>query len=72
MSWLWRMMLAVMVALVPGAFVLLLTYVATRTLRARWQLARMQARSEGTPVSLRSVLATLELKELVREARAAL
>lgn len=72
MSWLWRMMLVVMVALVPGAFALLLTYVATRTLRARWQLARVRARSEGTPVSIRSVLATLEFKELVREARAAL
>jgi hypothetical protein len=72
MSWLWRMLLVVAVALVPGAFILLLAYVATRTIRARWRVAQVQARSNGTPVSIRSVIATVELKELVREARAAL
>ncbi|HEX5752160.1 MAG TPA: hypothetical protein VFZ09_38455 [Archangium sp.] len=71
MSWLLRMVLVVAVALIPGAFVLLLAYVATRTMRARWQQARLQA-PQGTRVSFREVVATVELKELVRQARAAL
>ncbi|QRN93913.1 hypothetical protein JRI60_32785 [Archangium violaceum] len=72
MSWLWRMMLVVAVALIPGAFVLLLAYVASRTMWERWRLAQVQAQSSGTPISFRDVVATLELKELVRQARAAL
>jgi hypothetical protein len=72
MSWVWRMLLAVTVALVPGAFVLLVAYVASRTLRSRWRQARLQSQVQGTPVSFREVVATVELKELVREARAAL
>jgi predicted CDP-diglyceride synthetase/phosphatidate cytidylyltransferase len=72
MSWWVRMMLVVAVALIPGAFVLLLAYIATRTMRERWRLARVQAERNGTPVSLRDVLATVELKDLVRQARAAL
>jgi hypothetical protein len=72
MSWLWRMMLAVAVALIPGAFVLLLAYIASRTLWERWQLAQRQARSSGTRVSFRDVVSTVEFKELVRQARAAL
>ncbi len=72
MSWVWRMLLAVTVALVPGAFVLLVAYVASRTLRSRWRQARLQSQAQGTPVSFREVVATVELKELVREARAAL
>ncbi len=72
MSWLWRMLLVVAVALIPGAFVLLLAYVAIRTMRERWRLARLQAQSSGTPVSFREVVATVELKDLVRQARAAL
>jgi len=72
MFWLWRMLLVVAVALVPGAFVLLLAYISLRTLRASWQQAQVQAQASGTPVSLRSVVATVDLKELVRQARAAL
>ena len=72
MFWLWRMLLVVAVALIPGAFVLLLAYVATRTLWERWQLAQMQAQTRGTPVSFREVVATVEFKDLVRQARATL
>ncbi len=72
MSWLWRMMLVVTVALVPGAFVLLVAYIATRTIRERWQMARLQSHTQGTPVSIRSVIATVEIRDLVRQARAAL
>lgn len=72
MSWWVRMMLVVAVALIPGAFVLLLAYVSTRTMWERWQQAQLQARTSGTQVSFRDVLATLELKDLVRQARAAL
>ena len=72
MTWLWRMLLVVAVALMPGGFVLLLAYVATRTVWERWRLAQMQAQSSGTPVSIRAVLATVELKDLVRQARATL
>ncbi|HEX8824388.1 MAG TPA: hypothetical protein VF794_30985 [Archangium sp.] len=72
MSWLWRMLLVVTVALVPGAFVLLVAYVASRTFWSRWRSAQVQSRTQGTPVSLRAIISTVELKELVREARAAL
>ncbi|WP_309897267.1 hypothetical protein [Archangium sp.] len=72
MSWVWRMLLVVTVALVPGAFALLVAYVASRTLRARWRQAQLQSQSQGTRVSFRAVVATVEFKELVREARAAL
>lgn len=72
MSWWLRMVLVVAVALIPGAFMLLLAYIATRTMWQRWHQARLQARSRGTRVSFLEVVATVELKELVRQARAAL
>ena len=70
--WLWRMMVAVTVALMPGGFLLLLAYVAVRTLRERWRHAQAEAQLQGSVVSMRAVLATVELKELVRQARSAL
>jgi hypothetical protein len=73
MLWLWRMVMAVAVAVIPGAFVMLLTYVTARTLVRQWRQAQLQAqRAGGVPVSLRTVLATVELRALVREARATL
>lgn len=72
MSWLWRMLLVVAVALTPGGFMLLLAYVTTRTVWERWRLAQVQAQSSGTPVSFRAVISTVELKDLVRQARATL
>lgn len=72
MSWLVRMSLVVAVALIPGAFVLLLAFIATRTMRERWRLAQVQAERSGTHVSFRDVLASVELKDLVRQARASL
>ncbi|ADO72892.1 hypothetical protein [Stigmatella aurantiaca] len=69
--WVWlKMVLAMAVALLPGGFPLLLAYVTTRTLRARWRVAREQA--AGRAVTWRDVVATLHFKDLVREARAAL
>ncbi|SEN02607.1 hypothetical protein SAMN05444354_12892 [Stigmatella aurantiaca] len=69
--WVWlRMVLAVVVALLPGGFPLLLAYVTSRTLWSRWRMAQEQA--EGREVTLRDVVATLHFKDLVREARAAL
>jgi hypothetical protein len=73
MLWLWRMVMAVAVAVIPGAFVLLLTYVTARTLLRQWRQAQVQAQLPGgEPPSLRMVLATVELRALVREARATL
>ncbi len=67
------MLLVVAVALTPGGFLLLLAYVATRTVRERWRMARARAELEGeASVSFRAVLATVELKELVRQARSTL
>jgi hypothetical protein len=64
------MLLVVVVALTPGGFLLLLAYVAARMLRERWQQARAQAQQlGGAPVSLWAVLATLEFREIVRQAR---
>jgi hypothetical protein len=69
--WVWlRMALALVVVLLPGGFAVLLAYVATRTLLARWRSAQAQANGRG--VSVKEVLASLQLRDLVREARAAL
>jgi len=71
--WVWlRMVLALVVALLPGGFAFLLGYVATRTLLARWRAAQVQAQTHGREASLKDVVAGLHLRELVREARAAL
>jgi hypothetical protein len=72
MSWWVRMMLVAVVAVVPGAFVLLVSYLATRTMWQHWQVARHEALLSGVPVSFRDVLATVHLKELVQQARASL
>jgi hypothetical protein len=65
------MVLALVVALLPGGFPLVLAYVAMRTLRARWRHAQVQAQAHGREVPLRDVLASLHLRDLVREARSA-
>ena len=72
MSWLWRMMLVAVVTLVPGAFVLLVSYLALRTMWEHWCLAQQESQSSGVPVSFRDVLATVHVKDLVQQARAAL
>ncbi|HZI07996.1 MAG TPA: hypothetical protein VEZ71_28510 [Archangium sp.] len=72
MSWVLRMVFVVAVALIPGAFMLLVAYVATRTMRHRWHQACLRAQTQGTRVSFREVVATVEFKDLVRQARAAL
>ena len=72
MSWLVKVAVAVAVAVVPGAFMLLLAYITTRTVRERWHQAQAEAQLSGVPASLWHVLATLHLKELVRQARTAL
>ena len=72
MSWLVKMVVAVAVALIPGAFVLLLAYITTRTVHERWLRAQAEARLSGVPVSLWHVVASLHFKELVRQARTAL
>jgi hypothetical protein len=71
--WVWlRMVLALVVALMPGGFAVLLGYVTTRTILARWRAAQAQAQSHGREASLKDVLASMHFRELVREARAAL
>jgi uncharacterized SAM-binding protein YcdF (DUF218 family) len=72
--WVWlRVVLALVVAVVPGGFPLVLSYVATRTLLARWRAARAQSQlSGGREPSLKDVVVSLQFRELVREARAAL
>ncbi len=60
---------AVAVVLVPGAFVALLAYASARALRHGWQQARKQ--SNGGVVPLRAVLANVQVKEIVRQARLA-
>jgi len=72
MSWLWRMVLVAVVTLVPGAFLLLVSYLATRTMWEHWCLARRESLNSGVPVSFRDVLATVHVKDLVQQARASL
>ncbi len=71
--WVWlKMVLALLLVLLPGGFVLLLAYVSLRTLLARWRVAQEQAQTDGREVTLRDVVATLQFRDLIREARAAL
>jgi len=71
--WVWlRMVLALVVVLVPGGFPLVLSYVTTRTLLAKWRAAQAQAQANGRGPSLKDVVASLHFRDLVREARAAL
>ncbi|WP_228530502.1 MULTISPECIES: hypothetical protein [Myxococcaceae] len=65
-----RMLLSMVVVLVPGGFPLLLVYVTGRVVYARWQKAH--ARANGSSVTLHDLFGDLHLKDLVREARAAL
>jgi len=63
-----RMLLVTAVVLTPGGFLLLVGYVAARTVRSRW----LQAQASGQTARLRDVLASVHLKDLVQEARASL
>lgn len=66
--WVWlRMVLAVMVALMPGGFPVLLAFLAVRTLWRQWK----QAQANGGTVTVREVVSAVHFKDLVREARAA-
>lgn len=67
MSGWWRVLFWLVLAVVPGGLPMLLAWAVVKTLRARWR----EAREAGEPVSLRTVLAAVELKDLVREARGA-
>jgi hypothetical protein len=68
--WLWlRMVVAVVVMVMPGGFPVLLGYVTTRTLLARWRKA--QAQANGGAVAFREVISSMHFRDLVREARAA-
>ena len=69
--WLWKMMVVVAVTLIPGSFVLLLAYITTRTLWARWREAQVESELHGVPVSLWAVVGSLHFRELVRQARTA-
>jgi hypothetical protein len=66
------MVLAVMVALTPGGFPVLLSYIAVRTIMKQWKQAQARALASGGHVSVRAVLSEVHFKDLVREARAAL
>ncbi len=59
---------AVAVALIPGGFVLLLAYVATRIVRHRHDVAL--ASSNGAQVSYRAVLSGMTVRDVLREAKA--
>lgn len=65
MSGWWRVLFWLLFAVVPGGLLMLLAWATVKTLRVRWR----QARQSGEPVSLKRVLATVELKDLMREAR---
>lgn len=67
--WLWaKMVLTVIVALMPGGFVVLLTWALARAIRQQW--LQVQARTPaGQPVALREVLASLHVRDIVRQAR---
>lgn len=62
--------MAVAVMVVPGAFVVLLAYVLSRTLMTRWHSAHSSAPDRKVDF-LRDVLASIRFRDLITEARAA-
>lgn len=67
--WAWaKVTLAMVVALMPGGFILLLGWALARTFRAQWH--EVQARTPvGQPVPVAQVLASLRVRDIVRQAR---
>ena len=65
-----RMLLAVVVMLMPGGFVFLVAYLLGRTVVEQYHAA--QAAAHGGEVSLRQVLATVHVRDVVQRARATL
>lgn len=67
--WVWaKMILTVVVAFMPGGFVVLLAWAIARTFRQQWR--EVQARTpEGHKVDWREVLASLHVRDIVRQAR---
>lgn len=66
-----RAMVAVAVLVIPGAFVAVLAFLAIRTVRQAWIDARSRAVDAGAPkVPVREILSGVNVKSLVREARA--
>ena len=63
-----RMVAAVAVMVIPGAFAVLLAYFAARLIRRGWLDARSRAPHGAVP--LKDVLAGLSLRAVVAEARA--
>lgn len=63
-----KTMMWVAVAVLPGAFVAVLAFLAFRTLRHSWLTARQ--RSGNGPVPLKDVVGGVSLRSLVQEARA--
>lgn len=63
-----RTVMAVAVVVLPGAFVAVLAFLAFRMLRAAWLDAR--SRSDGGHVALKDVFSGVNVRSLVREARA--
>ena len=63
-----RTVMAVAVVVLPGAFVAVLAFLAFRTVRQAWLSAR--TRSENGSVALKDVVEGVNVRSLVREARA--
>lgn len=63
-----RMVMAVAVVVLPGAFVAVLAFLTFRTVRQAWLNAR--TRSQNGTVALKEVARGVNMKTLVREARA--
>ncbi len=62
-----KTVLAVAVLVVPGGFLMLLAYGSGRVVHSAWQDAR--ARAPGRKVNAREVLASLSVKDVVREVK---
>ncbi len=64
-----RALMAVGLVVLPGAFLAVLGYLAFRTVRRAWREARSQI-AHGQPVAMKDVLSGVNVRSLVREARA--
>jgi hypothetical protein len=66
--WMWlKMFLAVVVAVMPGGFVILLAYALARVFRE--QSLKLQAEMPNQPIPVGAVVRSIHFRDVVRQAR---
>jgi hypothetical protein len=65
----WKFVGVAVLMVLPGGFFLLAGYALARAFRDAWHLSTVAARSEGQPMSVRSVFSNLKFRDTFRQMR---